>query len=400
MKLLILNGHGISIRVDNAKLIIREGIYSLDEKPQEYIFLPKRIEYDTIVVYGSSGNISIDAIRWLIKHNVQITILDWDGKLLTNMLPPESVQVKTKFLQYRAYENEELRLRIAKEFIKTKFKRTEELVDWIKLRHPEITLNIEREKKQLENASSIKEIMHIEGLVASWYWKEFAKIMSPKYEFQSRVNTVRPMGASDQVNCLLNYGYSLLEVECLRCINASGLDYHVGFLHNMTIGKNSLAYDFQELFRFLVDKIVIELLEANVFKKSDFIRTESYALRLRPTGAKKLIEGINKGFNKKIKYESKMITMSYHLMLKVRDLSQFLQGNRIKLDFNTPDFGFDRVDSDDVREKIKKITYKQWVELGFSKGSLHHLKQNVDSERSFEIKKHVQERLNGIKVWD
>ena len=69
------------------------------------------------------------------------------------------------------------------------------------------------------------------------------------------------MGASDTVNCMLNYGYALLEAECLRAINSVGLDAHVGFLHEMNIGKNSLAYDMQELFRFLVDLAVLNLVE-------------------------------------------------------------------------------------------------------------------------------------------
>ena len=54
----------------------------------------------------------------------------------------------------------------------------------------------------------------------------------------------------------------------------------------------------------------------------------------------------------------------------------------------------------EIREKIKTITYKQWVELGFSKGSLHNLKQNVESGRSFEIKNHVLERLDEINIED
>ena len=78
--------------------------------PTEYIFSPQRIDIDTIVINGRSGNISVDAIRWLVKHGVQVTVLNWDGKILTTMLPPESVQVKTKFAQYRAFENPKLRL--------------------------------------------------------------------------------------------------------------------------------------------------------------------------------------------------------------------------------------------------------------------------------------------------
>jgi len=38
-----------------------------DEEPEEYVFVPKRIDIDSIVIYGRKGNITLDAIRWLIK---------------------------------------------------------------------------------------------------------------------------------------------------------------------------------------------------------------------------------------------------------------------------------------------------------------------------------------------
>ncbi|KQC04345.1 MAG: hypothetical protein APR53_10925 [Methanoculleus sp. SDB] len=88
---------------------------------------------------------------------------------------------------------------------------------------------------------------------------------------------------------MLNYGYSLLEAECLLAINATGLDAHVGFLHEMQPGKNSLAYDLQELFRFLVDMAIINRVETDVMTAKDFVRTERYALRLQPTGARKVM---------------------------------------------------------------------------------------------------------------
>ena len=69
MKLLLLNGHGINMHVDGAKLHIKDGRFSATEEPQEYIFHPKRIDVDSIVVYGRSGSLSLEAIRWLIKHN-------------------------------------------------------------------------------------------------------------------------------------------------------------------------------------------------------------------------------------------------------------------------------------------------------------------------------------------
>jgi len=50
----------------------------------------------------------------------------------------------------------------------------------------------------------------------------------------------------------------------------------------MNPSKNSLAYDLQEPFRFLVDMAVIKLIETDAMEKKGFIRTENFNLRLRP----------------------------------------------------------------------------------------------------------------------
>src|SRR5918912_1418500 len=95
----------------------------------------------------------------------------------------------------------------------------------------------------------------------------------------------------------LNYGYAILESEIRRDINAVGLDPTIGFLHELAQSKTPLVYDLQEVFRWLVDLSVLQLLEEEKLKKSDFIVTENYYIRLKPATAKMLIERIGLNFN-------------------------------------------------------------------------------------------------------
>lgn len=83
------------------------------------------------------------------------------------------------------------------------------------------------------------------------------------------------------VKTTLNYGYALLEAECLRAINTERLDPSCRVFAKMNQSKNSLAYDLQEPFRFLVDLAVISLVESGAMESKDFIRTENYNLRLK-----------------------------------------------------------------------------------------------------------------------
>jgi CRISPR-associated protein Cas1 len=200
-------------------------------------------------------------------------------------------------------------------------------------------------------------------------------------------------GAGDKVNVMLNYGYAMLEAECLRAINSVGLDVHVGFLHEMNQSKYSLAYDLQEPFRFLVDMAVMNLIEKDVMDNKDFIRTESYSLRLKPTGAKKVTEEFNKWMNKRVKYQGKQTTWSYALLLKTRELAHYLVGKRKTVDFSKPNYEIERQDSDEIRKKIIEISYSDWKKLGFSKGTLHYMKQNAKSNKPFTLNAHVRERV-------
>ena len=392
MNLLLLNGHGITLRVDGAKLHIKDGHYNTIDKPLEYVFYPKRIDIDHVIIYGQDGNISIDAIRWLIKHNVQVSILNWDGKLLTTMLPSGSVNVKIKFTQYSAYSDNIKRLFVARKFLEAKFSRTQLVLDWLKERYPDINNDLTKEYSYFRNTKSISEMMMVEGRIAAFYWKEFGKIMPDKYTFNTREYQQRPWGAGDMINCMLNYGYAILEAECLKAINSSGLDVHVGFLHEMNQSKNSLAYDFQEPFRFLIDLAIISVIENNIMENKDFIRTENYNLRLRPSGAKKLINEIDKQFSKKCLFNSQMWSWRYILSEKTIELSHYLQGKKTKLDFTT-EHSLDRQDSETIRQKILKISYEEWKKKGFSKGTLHYMKQNAKADKPFTLNKHVKERI-------
>ena len=350
MKILLLNGHGINLRVDGAKLFITDGRFSTNSEPLKYIFSPRKIDVEHIVVYGRNGNITIDAIRWLVKHGVQISILNWNGKLLTTMLPAESVQVKTKLAQYSTYGSSE-REKIARLFLVAKFEHTQNVLNYLKTRYPQINNDFSKEIAFFRKAKTISEMMMVEGRIASFYWQELTKIFPEKYEFETREYQKRPRGAGDVINCLLNYGYAILEAECLKAINTAGLDAHVGFLHEMNMGKNSLAYDLQEPFRFLIDMAVIQLIESRTLEKTDFIRTETYTLRLRPNGAKKLTKAIEDMLNRKVSFLGQNWGWRYVISEKTTHLAHYLIGKRKNLDFVEPNEVLHRLDNEEIRKK-------------------------------------------------
>lgn len=163
-------------------------------------------------------------------------------------------------------------------------------------------LNVMKNNEKQDISKSIKRLMTYEGRIARIYHDNLTAIfnqLNPELNFTGRKNksNSRNCNASDEINALLNYGYAILESEIRKGINSVGLDYSIGFLHEINQSRTPLVYDIQELFRWLIDVSVIQLLEEKKTKKSDFIITENYHTRLGEDIAKLLIEKINSNFN-------------------------------------------------------------------------------------------------------
>ncbi len=67
MKTLLLTGYKISLSTDNSKLYVKDG-RDKDKEPVEITYKPKFIDLDNIIIYGHSGNITLNAIKWLMKQ--------------------------------------------------------------------------------------------------------------------------------------------------------------------------------------------------------------------------------------------------------------------------------------------------------------------------------------------
>jgi len=115
MNPLLLTDFGISIDVNKAHLPIKQ-------KESVMEFESHRIPYDYIVIDGHYGSISFEAMRWLSKYDVFIVLLNWNGNLLSNTIPQETLNAQLKVKQYEKYLNPESRLYIASQIVKQKVK--------------------------------------------------------------------------------------------------------------------------------------------------------------------------------------------------------------------------------------------------------------------------------------
>nr|MDP2577561.1 CRISPR-associated endonuclease Cas1 [Candidatus Palauibacterales bacterium] len=81
---------------------------------------------------------------------------------------------------------------------------------------------------------------------------------------------------------MLNYLYAILEAESRIAALAVGCDPGLGILHADQQVRDSLACDLMEPVRPLVDRYLIELLQARTFRRTDFFETRKGVCRVLP----------------------------------------------------------------------------------------------------------------------
>ena len=389
MNPLLLCGFGINIEVNRSHLIIKQNDNTIE-------FEPHRIPYDSIIVDGHYGSISFEAMRWLSKHDVSLTLLNWNGNLLSVMQPQETLNSGLKIKQYEKYLDSESRLYIAGQIVKQKVKSSLNLLDKLSNFY-ELDLTTINKEIQRVDFDNINNLMMYEGRIASAYWTELSKIfngLAPDFHFETRRNLSYSwnMNASDPINALLNYGYAILESMVRKDINITGLDVSIGYLHEIAPSKHPLVYDLQELFRYVVDYSVIELLEMKL-KKSDFITTENYHIRLRPDTAKLLIEKIEDNFNKRYEFMNKQHTLENITFENARELSRYILGKTKTLDFKIPDIAISRNDTIDIKNRIMSIDPQKRKELKINKSTLWYQQKKIKEGKTIKMYNKTRVRI-------
>jgi len=412
MNPLLLSGFGISINVDKRKLIINNKI-----KNQNLEFYPHKINHDGIVIDGHYGNVSFEAMRWMAKHNISLSLLNWNGNLLSVTLPDMPKSGKLRVTQYQKYLDKDFRFNIAIKLVDNKINNSLNLLKELSRFYNVVNvINFKRSVDEEENhfktslkrfnvkdshdsLKFLKTLMTYEGRIATLYWSELGKIfkiLNPAFNFKTRKSkeSSRNYNASDEVNALLNYGYSILESEIRKAINSVGLDPSIGFLHEITQSRTPLVYDIQELFRWIVDLSVIQVLEQNNLKKSDFIITENYHTRLKESTASLLIDAIRFNFALKMPYKAgKNYHYSVILEDNVKQLANYISGKSKDFKFIIPDMALPRKDVLELREKILSMTPQERKQLGINKSTLWYLKNNLKSNKSFKIYDKVMSKI-------
>ncbi len=296
-------GFGLSLKVLRGQLICEDGVGRMRRSRR----FPKAGHgLDQVVLLGTSGYISLEAISWLDRLNIPLIHITADGRPVLSTTNVGLRNAKLRRAQSRALGTD-IGFGIARDLLGRKIEG--QLTVARRLGNAE---SVEGAASRLKDVKTLDELLRLEAVVAVEYWalwldlpirfvtKDQKVVPDHWMRFGTRSSTVSGRGprlAANPANALLNYLYALLEAETVIACHAIGLDSQLGFFHTDTPGRDSLAADVMEAIRPDVDKWLLDLIGSHRFARKEFIDTPRGVCRLSTTLTHRLAETTTRWFS-------------------------------------------------------------------------------------------------------
>jgi CRISPR-associated endonuclease Cas1 len=291
-RVLVIDGHGVSITVHRRELHIIDGMCG---RGRERTLAKVDHHVKRIVMIGK-GHITTQALEWMRgvstfnngtreKEPMSFVMLSADGEpLVTSASTPRDVKLRRA--QSRIADRPE-GLQIYKYLQSQKFA------------GHELTLPGWDASTWVERLYACRTVDEGEELEAEEHNAYFAKWRGMPVQFDtdrvperwlafttrnSRVNrTTSNRNAADAINALLNYCFHVAKSETLLACHVHGLDPDFAISHADRNYAHPMALDLVEAIRPMVEAYVLDLVKSRVFTRTDFAETKNGTCRvLRP----------------------------------------------------------------------------------------------------------------------
>lgn len=226
-----------------------------------------------IIVTGLGVSLSSNLASFCMSRKIPIDFFDHQGAHLGSIITAKYVQNSLWLKQ--ALADSAWKNMLASNILEGKIKNQHALLKYFnkyhKTHYPQLQPKMELMEKSVNdfkqwkklanvtNADFITQLVAHEAQVSVHYWDYIRTLfVDDQVGFEKREH----QGASDLVNSMLNYGYSILYVRVWQALLAAQLNPFESLIHVKREGKPTLVYDMVEIFRSqVVDRIVISLIQ-------------------------------------------------------------------------------------------------------------------------------------------
>lgn len=228
-----------------------------------------------------------------------LTFLDRGGRFVGRVQGPVAGNVLLRIAQYKASEQAETALALARGFVAGKLQNARQVVmrsareaddpgDGLTLKDAAQVLA--HAIMRLEQVQDLDELRGVEGSAARAYFAAFSQMIRvDRSAFAMDGRSRRP--PQDRINALLSFLYTLITSDCVSAAEGVGLDPQVGFLHTLRPGRPALALDLvEELRPVLGDRLALTLINLRRIQPSDFEVRAGGPVLLSDSGRKTVLQ--------------------------------------------------------------------------------------------------------------
>jgi CRISPR-associated protein Cas1 len=319
---LYVQGQGHNVGLKGELLEIRDR--------KEVVAKARLMQVSQLSLFGNV-QLSAQALRELAAREATVLHLSYGGWLSAVTTPPPHKNIELRRRQFRAADDPNLCLYLARAFVTGKIRNSRTL---LRRNGRELGDNViyrlAEWRHRAEKAASLDELLGLEGSAARDYFANFTRMLKggddvlATFDFTSRNR--RP--PRDPINALLSFLYSMLTKEMMVTLIGVGFDPYLGFFHQPRYGRPALALDLIEEFRPLVaDSVVIGLINNGEVRPNDFI-SRAGSVALRPDGRKRVLEAYERRLDTEVTHPVFGYSISYRRVFEVqaRLLGRFLMG--------------------------------------------------------------------------
>ncbi len=281
-----------------------------------------------ISILSDGIGLSSKVIRFSIENKIPLDIFAGNGKHIGSFLSASSCQCelweqqalcpleKRNHLGAALIEGKLTnQLNLIKYFHKYHKQRTEEyqlLLDQMETHVKEYKLFMK--SAHYTEQDCVGKIMAQESQGALKYWAYIRSLLEDDdVGFKGRTG----QGATDLVNCMLNYGYAILYSRVWQALLRAQLNPYDSIIHVRQRGKPTFVYDVVELFRAqAVDRVVISLVQKKEpMEVKDGMLTDS--------GKKLLAKNITERLQKREKYRGEEMSLLQIIYRQAQEIAAF-----------------------------------------------------------------------------
>jgi CRISPR-associated protein Cas1 len=331
---LYLNTPGYRVGCKDEVLVVKEKDRVIEEVRMR--------DVSHVALFGNI-QISTQAIQSLCEQEIPVTYFSMGGWFygITRGLGLKNVFLRME--QFRLARDEMMCLSLAKQFVHGKIRNHRTLLMRNHLEPPEAIIGkLKRASEDALVATSLEELLGIEGAAASQYFQQFSGMVKVEddlpglemagkdkqraFNFNFSHRNRRP--PTDPVNAMLSLAYSMLAKDCTLAALAVGFDPYLGFYHQPRFGRPALGLDLMEEFRPLIaESTVLSCINNRVVTEKDFVRA-GQAVNLTVPGRKRFFQTYEQRMNSLITHPLFDYKVSYRraLELQARLLAKTLTG--------------------------------------------------------------------------